>query len=86
METFRCYLLDANNKITRAEFLAVKDVSAAIADAGEAARSLTSDGICGFEIWQDMRLMHREMCQQVFCLGPESHLTVLACADRQRDA
>jgi hypothetical protein len=63
MTTFRCYLLDANNKIVAGSFLQSADLTAAIVDARGISRSETTYLINAFEIWQDTRLLHREIRQ-----------------------
>ncbi len=59
MPTFRYYLLDANNKITGADFLEATDLNTAIWEASTISDSSVPDGVCGFEIWQNHQLLHQ---------------------------
>ena len=59
MTTFRYYLLDGNGKIACADFLDSADLDTAIVQSTEAAQKLALNGVCGVEVWQDKRRMHR---------------------------
>jgi hypothetical protein len=74
MTAFRCYLLDANNKIVAGSFLQSADLTAAIADARGISRSETDYSIDAFEIWQDTRLLHREIRQTRGESAPLDHV------------
>jgi hypothetical protein len=74
MTTFRYYLLSADDKITCADFVEANDLVEAIDHSTAAAQKLAMNGVCGVEIWQDNRRMHRAAWPLAFAQFEKSDL------------